>query len=116
MLRSTRIISLVLVGTASAFLGYEALSPSEGDSAGEDFADQVDANGNSLSPTTGPSSHGTGYAHSHYHRAIPWYFGGGFGSYRGTGSHSSSGSSGTSGTHSGTSRGGFGHSGHASGS
>lgn len=116
MLRATRAISLLLIGTTSAFLGYEALSPHDDDNAGGDFSDQVDANGNSLYPTTRPSSHGTGYAHSHYYHSNYWFFGGNHGFFRSNGGHFSSGGSGMSGIHGGTSRGGFGHSGHASGS
>jgi hypothetical protein len=120
MLRSTRAITLVLVGSATALLGYQAVAPSHQESGGADFADQADDFNNSQYPTTGPSSggHGSGYLGSHsrpYHSNY-WLFNSGR-SFD-DGFHSSSSSRGTSGTHgsSGTSRGGFGHSGHAAGS
>ena len=76
-------ITLVLVGTATALLGYTATH----------HDDDADSWGSS----TQPSSHysGSGYHGSHY-------YGGGWRS--------------SSGSHSGTSRGGFGGSGHAAGS
>ena len=115
MYRSSRAITLILVGTASALLGYEALTPGHSTDWGSDFSDAD--NPNNGDPTTGPSS-GNGYFGSpgYYHHSSFWYWGSGFNSFHGGGHHSSSGGYSSSSGHSGTSHGGFGHSGHGGGS
>ena len=85
-------ITLVLVGTATALLGYTATHHD-----GDNDIDSWDS-------TTQPSSHHSG---STYHGSRGYW-------YTGSGSRSSGGTS--SGSHGGTSRGGFGGSGHAAGS
>lgn len=88
MIRSSKAIPLVLIGTVTAMAGVEAVTPRDQDWNDEDFA-----------PTTQPSgSHGSNY----FHHSSYWYGSSGRGSGYGF--------------HSGTSRGGFGHSGHAAGS
>lgn len=88
MIRASKTISLFLVGTATALAGYEAVAPHDRD----DY----------YGSTTQPSGyHGTGYSHSYSGRS---FFSSHYGSY------------GSSASHSGTSRGGFGSSGHAAGS
>jgi len=118
MQRSSAAITLVLIGTAAVLTGYEAVQRHE--TATSDNFDSDDTTGgdydgsDALYPTTGPttrsSSNRRGYS-SHYLRQY-WYSSGGGGTYQG-GSSSSYPSSGTSGARSGTSRGGFGASGHA---
>jgi hypothetical protein len=111
MLRSTRAITLVLVGTASALLGYQALSQSDPENSGADFSDDS-SNGY---PTTGPSS-GQGYFGAPHHHTGFWLWGSNSSWFHGSSYHSSYGGYSSSASHSGTSRGGFGHSGHAAGS
>lgn len=85
MLRSSKALPLVLIGTVTAMAGYEAIAPHE-----LDWDD-----GYATTQPTGYHSSGS-YGYHHY---------GGY-------SHGYYGSS----SHSGTSRGGFGSSGHAAGS
>jgi hypothetical protein len=111
MIRASRAITLVLIGTAAAaapvFLAT-ALHPSSDDieDGGGDFGP-----GSSYGPTT-RSSYGSHSSGSHYHHY--WFWGNHSGS--GYSYRSGSGSSGSSFSHGGTSRGGFGHTGHSSGS
>lgn len=104
MRRATKAISLVLIGTATALLGYEAFAPPHyGDDDGADFDNGYAA--------TQPSS---GYRGSHYypyHSRSRGFFGG-----SGYGSSSYSSSRGGYSSHASvTARGGFGASGHAAG-
>lgn len=102
VLRASKAISLFLVGSATALAGYEAVAPHNPD-VQDDYADSYAQGGYA---STRPSGyHGTGYSHSYFGHS---YFGSGYGS--------SSGNYGGFTSHSGTSRGGFGSSGHAAGS
>lgn len=116
MQRATKAISLVLIGTATALLGYEAVAPShQADESGADF--------DTYSSTTQPTgngyygSHYYGSRYHHYHSGFSNFFFGGNGGGYGSSSSSSYSSSrgGSSSSHSGTARGGFGASGHAAG-
>lgn len=88
MLRASKAISLVLVGSTTALLGYEAVAPHHSPWQ------------NGYDPTTQP---GGGYGSSGYHY---YHTSSGYGWH---------GSSYSGSSHSGTSRGGFGSSGHSSG-
>jgi hypothetical protein len=112
MQRATKAISLVLIGTATALLGYEAVAPSHPtDDSGADF--------DTYSSTTQPSgSRYSGSRYHHYHSGYSNFFFGRSGGGYGSTSYSSYSSSrgGSSSSHaSGTARGGFGASGHAAG-
>lgn len=92
MNRSSRLITLVLIGTGTALAGYQVIEREGGD-GGADFDNGITV------ASTRPYSH----SHSYY----PSTYGSSF--YSGSGR-------GSSGARSGTSRGGFGGSGHAAGS
>ena len=110
MLRSSKAISLVLVGTATALLGYEAVAPSRSPfyQDGADFD-----NGYSSTQPTGRTS-GSGYYGSHYYH--PSSSRGFFSSWFGSSSYNGNSGGGSSSHVGGTARGGFGASGHAAGS
>jgi hypothetical protein len=97
MLRASKAISLFLVGSTTALLGYEAVAPSHSTWQ------------NGYGPSTQP---GGSYGGSGYH---PYHSSGWFGYHNGS-YGGSSGYHGSFSSHSGTSRGGFGSSGHSSGS
>ena len=133
MNKSSKAITLVLLGSAAALAGYSALdrsgSPPADESAetASDFGDDAgpypssQPSGGSTRTTRSYHSTGTGYHTSSYSSSR--YRTGTVGGYRRTGTSSwssgssSSGSSGSSGSSAGvgshTSRGGFGSSGHA---
>jgi hypothetical protein len=133
MSKSSTAISLVLLTTASAgFIGYKAVTSAPDpafvadvdNSGGSDFDDEAPAK-----PTTQPSSppltppfvgqpnSSPGYyAYHTTHVYSPGYFGSNsFARSQGAGSSSGEGSRGSSSHESGTSRGGFGTTGHAMG-
>jgi hypothetical protein len=112
MILSSKAITLVLVGTSAALLGYSAMSPHHPDGGG-DF-DQSDEwiDGPGSGPTTAPSSGYSGPHYHYYHHSSGFFGWPGSNYFRSSSSRSGSSSS----FHSSTSRGGFGHTGHASGS
>src|SRR5258708_11173171 len=71
MIGSTAAIKLILVGTATSLLGYEALRPAPSQfNSDNEFADDT-AGGSDFGPTSQPS-HSSSYYGSNYHSHYGW--------------------------------------------
>lgn len=108
---STKAISLVLIGTATALLGYEAVAPPRYAANDNDGGADFDNYYSSTQPANGYGASGYYHQGHYYHSGSSSFFGSSYNS-----PYSTSGSGGGSSSHiGGTSRGGFGSSGHAAG-